>query len=110
MGKLSIQNILNRKDYLVVPLVGNKYCTRKPKKTDSNIKTIHDTNNKHDPDAYKVVSIEQNGSECMLGYIIKDYTSKIKMLYDKLKFKNIITKQEDHQTFYYIIYKMKDAF
>ena len=50
----NIQSILsNNKNFVSIPLVGNKYCKKKPTNNDKNIKIVKEIDNIYDPKALK---------------------------------------------------------
>jgi hypothetical protein len=101
---MDIDQLLNRSDYIKIPLVGNKYTGNKITQQDTSIILNYDTSNKYDKNAIKVISIKNN-REYELGYIIKDKTNFIRKNINKLCFKIIIKRRELDKNYYYLIYQ-----
>lgn len=95
--------ILSNKNFISIPLVGNKYFEKKPSSKDINIILVKEKDNKYDPNAIKVVSIREK--KYNLGYIIKDKINYINSIYDKISFYTLLKKKSDNKIYYYLIFK-----
>ena len=107
--------ILNMKteieSYIKIPIVGNKFQSRKPNKTDVNILLIKEDENPHDSNAVGVYSkhyIDNSSVSKLtkLGFIIRDKTSFIRENYDNIEVYKIIrsaNKNDDGTYYYYIL-------
>lgn len=102
---MNIVDIINNDGYIKVPLVGNKYCNKKPSKNDVNIQVIKDINNSNDKNALKVISVRKD-IKYLLGYIIKDKIPYVNSLLDKLKFITLIKKNNNKNIYYYLVFKI----
>lgn len=105
---LNIEDILaDTKKFVSIPLVGNKYCKKKPTNNDKNIKIIKEIDNIYDSNALKVVS-KRNDIEHDLGYIIKDKIDFVNLNLNKLKFLTILKKNNKkmNSIYYYLIFKI----
>lgn len=105
---VNIEDILsNTKNFVSIPLVGNKYCKKKPTNNDKNIKIIREIDNIYDSNALKVVSTRDN-IDYDLGYIIKDKIDFVNSNLDKLEFFIIIKKNDLKMNivYYYLIFKI----
>ena len=97
--------------YIKIPIVGNKFQSRKPNKKDVNILLIKEDENPHDNNAIGVYSkqyIDNSGSDELtkLGFIIKDKTRFIRENYDNIGVYKIIRsakKNDDGNYYYYIL-------
>ena len=104
----NIKDILDdTKNFVSIPLVGNKYCKKRPTNNDKNIKIVKEVDNIYDSNALKVVSKRDN-IEHDLGYIIKDKIDFVNLNLDKLKFFTILKKnnQKMNSIYYYLIFKI----
>lgn len=98
-----MNKIFNSKDYIIVPLVGNKYCKKKPSNSDKIIALVPE-DNKYDKNAIKVISL-RNGKQIKLGYIIKNRALFIKNMLNSLKFITFLTKKDksENKLYYYLV-------
>lgn len=98
-----MNTIFNSEDYIIVPLVGNKYCKKRPSNNDKIIALVPE-DNKHDKNAIKVISVRK-GKQIKLGYIIKNKTIFIKNMLNSLKFITFITKENksENKLYYYLV-------
>ena len=104
----NIQSILsNNKNFVSIPLVGNKYCKKKPTNNDKNIKIVKEIDNIYDPKALKIVS-ERDNIQYDLGYIIKDKIDFVNLNLDKLEFYIFIKKKNltNNKEYYSLIFKI----
>ena len=102
-----LDEITSNPDYIKIPLVGNKFCKKKPTKKDTNIQIIRDTHNEYDARALKVVSIRE-GLKHDLGFIIKEKIDYVNSIWNDMKFITIIKKIDNNNTYYYLIYRINN--
>ena len=100
---MSIEEILNNSKYIKIPLVGNKFCKKKPSSKDTDIRILRDVKNPHDKNALKIFSLRDNKKH-HLGYIIKDKIPYVSSMMSKLKFHTIIKKISNETEYYYLIF------
>lgn len=103
-----MNQLINNPEYLLVKLVGNKYCDKKPSSKDTKLIFKYEKNNPHDPNAMKVYS-KRDEQLLSLGYIerTKNIYLKSLMKNQSIKYKTIIQKKEYDEIEYYIVFKLK---
>ena len=99
---MDISSVINNPNYIKLPLVGNKYCEKKPSSKDKDVIIVKDVTNQYDPNALKVISI-RNSKEYHLGYVIKDKVSEIYKILDRLRFVTIVQKSAPENSLYYYL-------
>ena len=100
---MNIEDIINDNKYIKIPLVGNKFCNKKPSSKDTDIRILRDVKNVHDKNALKVFSLRDN-TKYHLGYIIKDKIPYVSSMLSKLKFHTIIKKISNELEYYYLVF------
>ena len=103
-----MDKFLNNPQYLLIRLVGNKYCQKKPSSKDTKLKFKYERDNPHDPNAIKVFTIREDEIK-PLGYIDKHRNIYVKELIKakKIRYKMLIKKLEYDEIQYYIVFKFK---
>ena len=102
-----MEEILQNPSYIKIPLVGNKYCEKKPSSNDTIIALEDEPENPHDKNAIKVISIRKS-KKIKLGYVIGDQTTFVKKYRNNLEFVTIIVKKNDDKLYYILVYIMKN--
>jgi hypothetical protein len=99
-----------KEDQIIIPLVGNIHQSRIPNKYDNKIMLIDEPDNKYDPNAIAVYSNAKDGL-IKLGYVIKDKTSQIKIIENKIDTISIIRSAEkipkSNRYYYYLLINTK---
>jgi hypothetical protein len=104
-----MDKFLNNSKYLLIRLVGNQYCQKKPSSKDTKLRFKYEKDNEYDTNAIKVLTIREN-EEIPLGYIERHKNIYLKSLIKKknVKYKMIIQKLEYDEIHYYIVFKFKN--
>ena len=98
--------------YIKIPIVGNKFQSRKPNKHDVNILLIKEDDNPHDNNAvgvYSKIIVDSGAKLTKLGFIIKDKTRFIRENYDNIEVYKIVRsakKNDDGSYYYYILLRI----
>ena len=96
--------------YIKIPLVGNKYQSRKPNKNDVDIELINEDDNVHDNMAVGVYSKMVTNNKITyekLGFVIKDKTKFVREYGESLKLYKIVRSKEknnDNLYYYYLLF------
>ena len=103
-----MDKFLDNKQYLIIRLVGNQYCTKTPSSKDTKLRFKYEKDNLYDHNAIKVYSI-RDGNSIDLGYIEKGKNVYLKSLIKQksVKYKMIIKKLEYDEIYYYIVFKFR---
>ena len=102
-----MNNFLNNPNYILVGLVGNKYCEKKPSSKDTKLRFKYERHNIHDANAIKVMSVRNNDIS-PIGYIDRCKNKYLKSLIKekRVKYKTIVQKLYNGDISYYIIFKL----
>ena len=105
-----MNQLINNPEYLLVKLVGNKYCEKRPSSKDTKLIFKYEKNNPHDSNAMKVFS-KRDDQLNSLGYIerAKNVYLKSLMKNKSIKYKMIIQKKEYDEIEYFIVFKFKKS-
>ena len=97
---------LDNSRYILIRLVGNQYCQKKPSSNDNKLRFKYERDNQFDSNAIKVLSI-RNEEPKPLGYIDRHKNVYLKSLIKNksVKYKMIIKKIEHNDVLYYIVFK-----
>lgn len=104
-----MDKILNNPIYLLIHLVGNHYCQKKPSSKDTKLRFKYERDNPHDSNAIKVLAIRDD-EETSIGYIDRRKNVYLKSLIKekRVKYKMIIQKLEYDEIHYYIVFKFRN--
>ena len=102
-----MDKILNNESYIKIPLVGNRYCSKKPSSNDTIIALVDEPENEYDKNAIRVISI-RDSKKVKLGYVISDMTKYVKKHRNKMEFVTIIVKKQDDKKYYILVFILKN--